>query len=528
MTRTAAALREGAWGVAGFALAGLALALFEALAYHRVAPTGADRASFAYYLTTQAPLAAVMFPPPVRPDTAAGYVQMMAFAPLAILFAYWAVASAVSFVTSRARQRDFIGTLTAFAISALIATVAACAGAALGIASGGEQMNVAGAIGAGLILVVFAIACYALCILVAQLTPEPAIVTTGVMMALFFLNSLSRVFAQLSYARWVSPFRYLDMSAPLPPGGHFDLGGFAMLITIAVAGSALALLRSRTDATLRPNTSKTFESSSARLLDVPVARDLYLRRRAFVAWSLAAVVLGAFLAAAARTSIQPLLLLPPQLPGIHQLIAGMYAVLLGRMWFDVTLLLFGALALVFVSRWSAEDSDGRLATMLSAPYSRATVVVERVAALSVASAGLAALSALAVLLTSRAGGVSVDGVRLVDACVLLVLFATIVGAAGSLFATWVPRAATALTGVFVLAGYLDDQVGGSLGWPGWLRSLSPFNLVREPILVGIDGRRLTLMVALAAVGLASSILLMQRRDVGLADLRKVANPVQRR
>ncbi len=528
MTRTAAVLRGGAWDVAGFAVAGFALALLEALAYHRIAPTGADRAAFAYYLTSQAPLAAVLFPPPVRPDTAAGYVQMMAFAPLAVLFASWAVASAVSFITSRARPRDFIGRLAAFAISVLIATVAACAGAALGIASGGEPVNVAGVIGAGVMLVVFAIACYAICILVAQLTPEPAIVTTGVMLALFFLNSLSRVFAQLSYARWISPFRYFDLSAPLPPGGRFDLGGFAMLIAIAVAGSALAVLRSRTEVTTRINASKTFESSSARLLDIPVGRDLYLRRRAFAAWSLAAVVLGAFLAAAARSSIQPLLLLPPQLPGIHQLIAGMYTLLLGRMWFDVTLLLFAALAIVFVSRWSAEVSDGRLATVLSAPYSRATVVVERVAALSTATAVLAAMSGLAVLLTSRGAGMSVDVLRLVDACLMLLMFATVVGAAGSLFAAWVPQAATALTGVFVLAGYLDDQVGGSLGWPGWLQSLSPFNLVREPLLVGIDGRRLALMVALAVVGLASSILLMQRRDVGLADLRKVANPVQRR
>jgi hypothetical protein len=47
-----------------------------------------------------------------------------------------------------------------------------------------------------------------------------------------------------------------------------------------------------------------------------------------------------------------------------------------------------------------------------------------------------------------------------------------------------------------------------------VEDLSAFKLFGTPLLSGVDGRNLALMLLLAAVGVGSSILAMQRRDVG--------------
>jgi len=97
---------------------------------------------------------------------------------------------------------------------------------------------------------------------------------------------------------------------------------------------------------------------------------------------------------------------------------------------------------------------------------------------------------------------------------MLVPFALVFAAAGSLLAAWNPRAAVGLLGAFAFASYLDTELGTIFKLPMWLQDLSAFKLFGTPLLTGIDGRNLALMMLLALAGLGSSILAMQRRDVG--------------
>ena len=54
------------------------------------------------------------------------------------------------------------------------------------------------------------------------------------LLGLFLVNSLSRVFDSLSTWRWLSPFRYYDLSQPLPPGGHFEVRALLVLVGVSV------------------------------------------------------------------------------------------------------------------------------------------------------------------------------------------------------------------------------------------------------------------------------------------------------
>ncbi|HET9783106.1 MAG TPA: hypothetical protein VFR33_15160 [Candidatus Dormibacteraeota bacterium] len=504
MRATARALSDARWTIVAFAIAGFAITFLQSVAFFRLAGhTFAERAAFGYSLLLDATADAPLFPPPVHPETVAGYLELRAFAPLAILFAAWALVSAERSATALIIPRS-----VAFAIGSLVAAAAACAGVMAGVASGGETVDAAGLVQAGLLLVALASACYAICMCAGPMA-APLLLT------LFFLNSLSRVFVQLDAVRWLSPFRYYDLSTPLPRDGHFDAGGFAVLVAIAGVGTGVAYAissRSRREAALIRRSD--YEPSHASLLTVPVLRDLYPHRMVIAAWCIAFALLGIALAAATRTTMQDLLALPRGLPGLPQYIFVFGAQVLGQTWFDVMLLMFVALTFTFVMRWADDDSSGRLEATLSAPYSRSAVVLERIAALAVAVAILAAVSGIAVALTARASDLAVDAARIAGACLVLALFGVLLGAVGVLFASAAPRAAGAFFGAIVFAAYLADQIGGALRLPGWLQTVSPFRLAGAPLANGLDPRTLAVLIALIVAGIGSSILVMQQRDVG--------------
>ncbi|HUE66766.1 MAG TPA: hypothetical protein VMP38_01195, partial [Candidatus Acidoferrum sp.] len=171
------ALSEARWTIFAFAITGFAMTILQSMAYFRMAGhTFAERAAFGYSLSLQAVASEVLFQPPVRPETVAGYVELRALEPLAIVFVVWAMLSATASTSLRTVSRA-----AAFAISVFIAAAAACVGVLVGVASGGESVGGLGVVEAGVLLVALAIACYAICLIVAQITPAATVVAAGLL-----------------------------------------------------------------------------------------------------------------------------------------------------------------------------------------------------------------------------------------------------------------------------------------------------------------------------------------------------------
>jgi ABC-2 type transport system permease protein len=225
--------------------------------------------------------------------------------------------------------------------------------------------------------------------------------------------------------------------------------------------------------------------------------------------------LAVLLASLTRSIVQVLLSIPTLLPYLGAFVRNqVYPSVLGYTWFNFAELLFAAFAIVQVARWAAEDTDGRLEMLLSGPVSRAAVVLERMAILVVGAIVIAAVSGLALYYASHANGIDVDARRLAGASLMLVPFCLVFAAAGSLLTAWIPRAAVGLLGGFALASYLVVELGPIFKVPSWLQELSAFKLFGTPLTTGVDGHDLALLLLLACAGVGSSILLMQRRDVG--------------
>jgi ABC-2 type transport system permease protein len=532
-------LRLGRWGMVGFSLAGFAWILTQTIGFYQVVGHSvAERAAFGASIATLAARFTVLVPPPIRPDTVGGYVEFRGFHELAIIFSVWALFSAVGFVRGDEERGIVEASLAAgttrvilvatraasFAVAIVVASAAAGAAFVVGVASGGESIEPMRVIEVCALLVAIGLACYGVALLVAQIaTARTAAASAGiVLVALFLLNSLSRSFTSLSTWRWLSPFRYYDLSQPLPPGGYFDLRGFVVLILVAaIATAAAALAFERRDvgeALLRfpvRDRPPLYEPNAAPWWRIPVLRGVYDRRFGLAAWSIGLALVAILFAALARSIVQVLLSLPTLLPYLSIFVhTQVYPAVLGYTWFGFAELLIAGFAIVQVARWAAEDTDGRLEMILSEPISRSAVVVERMAILATGALLIAAVSAGALFYASHANGIDLDGKRLIAASLMLVPFCLVFAAAGSLLTAWNPRAAVGLLGAFAFASYLDTELGPIFKLPQWLQDLSAFKLFGTPLLTGVDGRNLTLLLLLAAAGLGSSILLMQRRDVG--------------
>jgi ABC-2 type transport system permease protein len=539
MTAIRLGLRLGRWGLVVFSLGGFFATLVNAIGFYQVAGhTQAEREAFAKSFAQIAAQLTVLLPPPIRLDTMAGYVQFRGYGSLAIVFAIWALAAATGaaradedrgivemvLATGLARARAIAARVVAFGFASLVASLAASFGLILGAITGRESFPIVPALEVAVLLASITICCYCVVLLIAQLVA--ARFATGlagaVLLGLFLLNSLSRTFDWLDTPRWVSPFRYYELSQPLPPGGTFDVRATLVLVGIAVAAAALAgLAFMRRDLgsalfSLGPSTRPpSYEVSRTLVWRIPVVRGIYDRRVGLVVWTIGVSAVAVLFVILTKTMVQPLL----AIPGLAAYFAafvhgGIYSSFLAFIWFGFAQLLLAGFAITQVARWSAEDSDGRLEMILSNPVSRTRVLLERAAVLAVGATVIAAASGLAVGVEAHYQSINLDPRRLAEASALLVPFTLIFGAVGGLLAARVPRGTVGILGVYVFVSYLMLQFGPIFNLPGWVQNLSAFKLYGQPLTDGVDLTGLAIMLGIVLAGFGASVAAMRRRDVG--------------
>jgi putative exporter of polyketide antibiotics len=539
MTAIRLAFRLGRWGLVGFAALGFFAATLQAAGFFQVAGhTATERAVFGRSMTQLGTQFSILLPPPVRPDTVGGYVQFRAFGSLAFLLAIWALVSAsgaargdeerglveVMLASGLSRIRMLASRMAAFGFGCLLVALATSLGMEVGAASGGESVPLLAALQASIVLAALGLSCYALTLLVAQFTStRNAVAVAGtVLLALFLVNSLSRTFDWLLTWRWLSPFRYYELSRPLAPGGNFDVGATFVLIAASTVFAALAALAfERRDlgsplfslpARTRP---VTYDASTSPVWRIPIIRGVYEQRVGIIVWAAGVAALAAVFVVLTKTLVQPLLAIPVLRHYFDTFVHGeVYSSFLGFLWFNIAQLLMAGFAIAQVARWSSEDTDGRLELILSNPIARMNVVLERAIVLTVGALIVVAVSGVAVGLEARSQSINIDSTHLIEAVVLLVPFTLVFAAVGAVIAARIPRAALGLLGGFAFASYLVIELGPLFKWPAWALDLSAFKLYGEPLTNGIDETGLAIMSLIVVVGFAASIVLMQRRDVG--------------
>jgi ABC-2 type transport system permease protein len=530
--------RNGLIGMSGF---GIFYGILQAAAYNAAAgTTAASRRDFGQATETFGRQYSLLLPLPHGVDTIAGFIQWRVYGALPILFGFWALLSAAGatrgdeerglieqwLASGVGRLRYLLTRFIGFAISAVIAITLTSAAIDTGAASAGSALPVGPLIEVSIALLGLTLAVYALTTVVAQLTASRGAaaglggLVVGVM---FFVNGLSRSVDSLRpLAQAISPFYYYDRTQPLSPGGTFDVAATLALFAVAALLAVLALWFMRVrdigstliqlPARPRPYTDRP---SPNPLLGMPVLASIYEQRLGVLAWGMGSAFFAFYLASAARQTAD----LIQGSAGFRNYLTlaghgNPYVALTGYFWFGIALLLLAVYAVTQVARWSADDNEGRLELILSAPVSRTRVVIERAVALTLRLVIIIAISSVALDLGGAVANIQFDLAALTVASLLLVPFGLSFAAIGAVLASRAPRATVAVLVTYTFLSYLITQLGPLLRWPDWALKLSVFNLYGAPLTNGVDWTGLWIMLVITIGGFGVGALLMQRRDVG--------------
>jgi len=414
------------------------------------------------------------------------------------------------------------------AVFILVATFAIAATMVFTYVAGtgaGEPLPVAGMAAIGLDLLVTTLVCFGIGLVVAQLVTTrraAGFSAAGLVIALFLINGASRS-SDIGPLRWLSPFYLYERSKPLTSGGALDLGAVSALTVAAFVLIALAVTAfvrrdlggtaiTRASRTSRP----TMAPSRDPLLRLPVVALLRQQWLWIATWLVGLAALSAFMASIIKTVIDTLT--TSSTPVMRQYFerAGLsgYDSFVGAIWLSTLMLILSAYAIVQVQSWSADDAEGRLATILSAPVSRGRVILERLIAMLVAVGLICAAAGTAVYLVTTSQAIEIDGSKLALATFLVVLIPLAFAAIGQLLAVWRPRSALVLLSAMAVASYFLVQFTPLFGWPEWVANLSLFSLYGMPMGGEVNWSGIAGLLGVTVVATIGALFAVQRRDVG--------------
>jgi ABC-2 type transport system permease protein len=499
----------------------------------------AARVVFAQQMELLARQLTYLLPAPAQLDTMAGYLTWRWFGSAVLVYAFWALLAGTGagrgdeerglaelwLSTGASRMRLLVVRAAGFAALAAVSIAVMLALTDAGAAIGHEPLPVGPLVLEGLATWTLTLFVFAFALVVAQLvtTRRGATGIAGiVVLALFMLNSAARSGVDVGAIRWLSPFYLFERSNPVLRGGALDVPATAALAVgslVLVAIAVVAFVRRDIGGPLIRGVARTsrveWRPAQDPLLRTPVLASVDQQRVWIVGWAIGLAVLAGFLTSITKTMVDafgssdiPMLRAYFERAGINA-----YADFVGVIWFSTLLLLISLFVAVQVNGWAADDAEGRLEAILSAPVSRARVVVERIAAAVLACAVLVAVSSLAVYLTASSAGISLPGGRFVFASVAVLPVAYAFSGIGHALVGWQPRIAVAILGALAVVGYFAQQFAPIFQWPDWATSISLYALYGTPMSKDDWGGMATLL-AIGLGGTAVAIVAMRRRDVG--------------
>jgi ABC-2 type transport system permease protein len=529
-------------GLLGFAIGGFFISFLYGAAFLQAAGTTAEsQAAFGRAVALVAKQFAFIVPIPVHPETLGGYEQYKWLAGAIVMMMLWAGLAGVGvgrgaedrglteqwLASGLSRTRLLLARSAAFGGVLLIACFASTLGISAVAPAVHQDPYIAGELGKALSMAAGLFTCYAIALLISQLPAERQTATAlgvGALVLLLVVNGIADTIDSASSIGIISPFHWMERTSSAAPGGTFDLGATLGLAVAAAAligatvpiyqrrdiGSGLFTWGRRTADAVRV-ASRNF------LLRLPSTEGLWEQRVGLTVWVVSTMVLGSLMLSVTK-SVGDALFSDPALATLFQNAAPgpRYTALLGLVWFGIALLLLAGYAVVQVSRWSAQDQEGRVEMLLSAPVSRTRVIIERALEFAVASLAIVMGGYVGVAATAPGSGLNLDAGHVFTASALMWPFALAFGGLGVAVASRWPRIAVPFLATFAVVEYFLGDLAPLFKLPDWVANLSVFHLYGNPVVGSISWTPVVSMTLVFLVGFAAAVLLMRRRDVSSA------------
>jgi ABC-2 type transport system permease protein len=470
------------------------------------------------------PAIRTLFGEPVALDNPGGFTVWRTGTVLAVLIGVWAMLAATR-ITRGEEDAGRWGMLLSGRITLadavrrhldVLAVAPAVAGVATAAAMIAAGADVAGALLHGTNVAAVGLFFVAVGGLAAQLFPSrPAANAAGA--AVVVAGLLARMVGDgadaLAWLRWLSPFGLVALTRPFESNRGLPLSVLVLVAVLLLAATGRLAARRDLGAGVRaPSTGRA--ARTALLGSVPafaVRRAL----RPLAAWSAGIGAYFLLIGLIAR-SMTDFLAGNPQFAALAAQ-AGLPA--LGTVegyaatLFALLAVPAGAFVAVRIAAVGADETARRLTLLLAAPVTRPRLLAaEAAAALGgalalVTVAGLATWAGAALAGAGLGLGRALAGAWNVLPIVLLCLGAAVLALGRS------PRAVATIGALPAAGGFLWQVVSDSVDAPSWVGELSPFAHLAAVPATAPDWPAALAMTGLAAIGVATGLIGLGRRDV---------------
>jgi ABC-2 type transport system permease protein len=529
-------------GLIGFSVGGFLISLFYGSAFLQAAGnTAASQAAFGRSVSLVAKQFAFIIPVPVHPETLGGYEQYKWLSGAIILMMIWAALAGVGIgrgdeergITEQwiasgvSRTRLLLARSAAFGLVLLVACVACVLGIVAIAPAVHQDPNFAGELAKAVSMAAGLFTCYAIALLISQLPAERQTATAlgvGAPVLLLIVNGVADTIDSASWVGVVSPFHWMEKTSSAAPGGTFDLGATLGLAVAAAALLAVAIpvfMRRDIGSGLltwgRHSRHPVRVASRNPMLRQPFTEGLWEQRVGLAVWVASTLLLGSLMVSVTK-SVADALFSDPRLAAVFLRAAPgpAYAALLGFIWFGIALLLLAGYAVVQVSHWAAQDQEGRLEMLLSAPISRSRVIVDRALEFAIASLLIVIGGYIGVAVRLPSSGLQLDAGHVFTASLLLWPFALAFGGLGVAVASRWPRIAVPFLAAFAVVEYFLGDLAPLFKLPDWMANLSVFHLYGNPVVGASSWTPAMSMLLVFLAGFGAALALMRRRDVSSA------------
>lgn len=527
-------------GFLGFTVAGFLISFAYGGAYATAAgTTTASRAEFGHTISAVAGQFAFLIPIPVHPETLGGYEQYKWISGAIVMMMIWAAIAGLAvgrgeedrgivdewLAAGVSRTRLLLSRSAAFGAVLFIACMASTLGISAVSPFVQSDPNLGGEVGKALAMTAGLFCCYTIALLISQFPADRQTATSfgvGALVVLLVINGVADTVSSASWIGVITPFHWMNRTTSAAPGGTFDAGA-----TIGLAVAALVLLAltvpiyKRRDVGTglvnfgRRSQAAVRTASRNVMLRLPFTEGLWEQRVGLLVWAVSVFLLGAIMVSVTK-SVADALYGDPRLAALFTKALGgnIYQALLGLVWFGFALLILAGYAVVQVSRWAAQDSEGRVEMLLSAPVSRARVVIDRALEFAIASLLIVIAGSLGVAAKVPSSGLDLDAGRLFAASLLMWPFALAFGGLGVAVVSRWPRVAVPALSAFAIVEYFLGDMAPIFKFPGWVANLSIFHLFGNPLSSGpVSWTAPLTMVLVFVAGFAAALYGMRQRDV---------------
>jgi ABC-2 type transport system permease protein len=400
----------------------------------------------------------------------------------------------------------------------------------------GGDFGIGDAVLFGLNLALLCAVIGSLALLISQFTQEQGTAagwTAGLLLVFVVLDMVHRIVPNTDWISRLSPIYYYNLSKPLIPSYGTNAGAMVFLVVLSVVLGAAAtwiFVRRDVGSTVPlPRWLRLPARQPSRALPVGdwTLGSVYARSLGMIAmpafwWTLGIAGFAAWMVFAVQLIENKLSTLLSGSPGFTSLIknlgggdSSLNAGFLSAMFFFLPLFLM-AFAVTQVTRWSADEGDGRLELVLATPQPRPAVLLGRFAALATATIAISLVTLVASATAAVLVGLNLDMGNLAAAMVGMIPLGLLIAAFGYLASGWLRTAAdTGLLSFVLAAWFFISFIGPELKLPDATLRLSAFYYYGTPMLHGLQLTSMLGVLAVAAVALGLGALRFSRKDIGV-------------